>query len=252
MLPLCMSVTTRFLFSQGVLNRAAHQTLGPERRNRLDGHAGIGANLLRSAAQHVLVQEFDQFLHFRRAGFPFDPDINVFGIFAKDDDVHALGMFHRRRHALEIAHRTHAGIQIEDLAQRDVERANPAAHGSRQRAFDGNPEIAHGFHGFVGQPLLEFVVCFLAREYFKPGDLALAAIDQLHGGVKHAPRRLPDVASRAIAFDKRNDGPVGNDEFPVRVFESVVRRTEWACRYTMASCLCPSVSCNCNGANGKE
>ncbi len=41
-----------------------------------------------------------------------------------------------------------------------------------------NAEIADGFHGVIGQPLLEFVEGFFAGEHFKPGNLALAAVDQ--------------------------------------------------------------------------
>ena len=161
------------------------------------------------------------FLHFGRAGFPLDADVNVLGVFAEDDDVHALGMFHGRRHALEIAHRAHAGVEVENLAQRDVQRANAAAHRSRQRPLDRNAEIADGFDGFVRQPLLEFVEGFFAGEDFEPRDLALAAIDQLDRGVEHAPRRLPDVAARAVALDEGNDGIVGDLKFAVGVLNGL-------------------------------
>ena len=46
-----------------------------------------------------------QLFDFGRAGFPLDADINVFGVFAEDDDVHALGVLHGRGNAGEIAHR---------------------------------------------------------------------------------------------------------------------------------------------------
>ena len=64
---------------------------------------------------------------FRRSLLPLDAGVNVFGVLAEDDDIHALGMLHRRRHALVILHRTHAAIEIENLPQRDIERANAAA-----------------------------------------------------------------------------------------------------------------------------
>ena len=74
------------------------------------------ANLLRPSAQHFLVEKIDQLFHFGRARFPFDSDVHILGVFAVDDDVHALGMLHRRRNAREIAHRAHAGVEIEELA----------------------------------------------------------------------------------------------------------------------------------------
>ena len=35
-----------------------------------------------------------------RSLLPLDAGVDVFGVLAEDDDVHALGMLHRRRHAL--------------------------------------------------------------------------------------------------------------------------------------------------------
>src|SRR4029077_6129676 len=146
-------------------------------------------------------------------GSPLDPDINIFGIFAVNDYIHPLGMFHGRGDTLEIAHRAHASVEIQDLPQRDVQRTYAPAHGSRQRPFNRNSEIAHGLDRFIGQPLLEFVVRLFTGEHFKPGDLPLPAIDAFHGGVKHALGRLPDVPPRSVALDVGDAGRVGNDEF---------------------------------------
>ena len=105
------------LILYGVNDGCAHQALGASRGDRLDAHARIPANLLRTARQHVVVQKLQELFHFRRARFPFDPGVHVFGIFTVDHDVHALGMPHRRRHAGEVAHRPHAGVEIQNLPQ---------------------------------------------------------------------------------------------------------------------------------------
>ena len=135
-----------------------------------------------------LFREFDQLLDFGRAGFPLDADVNVFGVLAEDDDVHALGMLHGRRHAGEIAHGPHAGVEIEHLAQGHVERADAAADRRRQRALDGDAEVADGLDGVLRQPFLELVERLFAGEDLEPRDLALAAIGLLDRGVKNAPR----------------------------------------------------------------
>ena len=191
-----------------VLDGHADQALGSGHRDRLDADAGVEANLLLAALEHVFVEELDQAGAVGSSLLPLDAGVNVFGVFAEDDDVHALGMLHRRRHALVVLHRAHAGVEIENLAQGDVERANAAADGRGQRAFDGDAEFADGVDGVVGQPGIELGLGFFSGEDFVPGDAALALVGLLHGRIEHAQRGLPDVAAGAVAFDERNDGVV--------------------------------------------
>src|SRR5512146_2866381 len=47
--------------------------------------------------------------------------VHVFRVLAVDHDVHALGVLHRRGRAV-VLHRANAGVQVEDLAQRHVQR----------------------------------------------------------------------------------------------------------------------------------
>ena len=155
-------------------NRHAHQALGSGHRDRLDADAGIEANLLLAALQHVLVEELDQLRALRSSLFPLDAGVNVFGILAEDDHVHALGMLHRRGHALVVLHRAHAAIEIENLPQRNVQRANAAADGRGQRAFDRDAKFANRVHGVIGQPGIELGFGFFSGENFVPRDAALA------------------------------------------------------------------------------
>src|SRR6266403_970109 len=80
-----------------------------------------------------------------------------------------------------------------------------SAHGSCQLHFNRHTEIANRVHRIAGQPLLERIKRFFAREHFEPRHPPLPAIRLLHGGVKHAPRRFPDVSAGPVPFDKRND-----------------------------------------------
>ena len=202
------------IVGQRVLDGHAHQALGAGDGDRLDADAGVLAHLLVGAGQHLVVEEVDQLLGLRRSLLPLDAGVNVFRVLAEDHDVHALGMLHRRGNALVILHRANAGIEVENLAQGDVQRADAAADRRGQRALDADAQIAEGADGVVGQPGLEAVHGLLAGEDFVPGDPALAAVGLLDCRIEHADRRFPDVAAGAVAFDEGNDGIVGMTSLP--------------------------------------
>ena len=205
--------------SSACLNRHAHQALGSGHRHRLDAHAGVQPDLLLAALQHVLVEKLDQPCALRSSLFPLDARVHILRVLAEDHDVHALGMFHRRRHALVVLHRTHAAVEIQNLPQRNIERTNAAAHGRGQRTLDGNSKFADRVHGVVGQPGIELCLGLLPGKHFIPRDTTLALIRFLYRRVEHAHRRLPDVAPRSIAFDKRNDRTVRHLIFSIRIFD---------------------------------
>src|SRR5215831_6657975 len=128
-------------------------------------------------------------------------------------------MPNRGRYTFEVTDRPLAGIEVEDLPQSYVQRTNAAAHGSGQRAFDGNAKITNGFHRIVREPFLECIESLFTGENFVPCDLALAAISMLDGRVENAPRSFPDVAAGAIAFDERDDRVVRNLQLAPAVFD---------------------------------
>ena len=76
-------------------NRHAHQALGSGYRDRLDADARIQPYLLLATLQHILVDKFDQLRALGSSLFPFDADVHVLRVLAKDDQVHALRMLHR-------------------------------------------------------------------------------------------------------------------------------------------------------------
>ena len=133
MLPLCTRVTVLRLLSIAYWMRHAHQPLRSELRHRLDADARVRAGC---ACPSRVAEELDDALGLRRARRPLDAGVDVFGVLAEDDDVHQLGMLDRRGHALEVADRAHAGVEVEHLAQRHVQAADAAADRRRQRSLD--------------------------------------------------------------------------------------------------------------------
>ena len=107
----------------------------------------------------------------------------------------------------EPAHRAQAHVQVEDLAQRDVERADAAADRRGERALDPDQVLLERLDGLVGQPVAGLVERLLAGEHLFPLD-RLAVL--LGRRVEHELRRGPDVDAGAVALDERDDRVVGD------------------------------------------
>ena len=122
------------------------------------------------------------------------------------------GLLHGGADALEVADGANARVEIEHLPERDVERADSAAHGRRERSLDRDAELLHRVDGFLGQPILELLERFLAREDFHPGDTSLALVGALDRGVEDAHGCAPNVGAGTIALDEWDDGIVGHGE----------------------------------------
>ncbi len=204
------------LVDDGVLDRGAEEALGAFLRDGLDADA----RRVREADLAVELREgfLEQLLELLVLGaalLEFDAGVDVLGVFTEDHHVDLLRRLDRGGHALEPAHRTQADVEVEHLAQRDVQRADATADRRRERALDRDQVFAAGLDGFVGQPGVEEVVGLLAGIDLHPVDLALAAVGLGDRGVEHAHGGAPDVGAGAVAFDERDDGLVGNGELAV-------------------------------------
>ena len=186
-----------------VLDRGADQALRPGLGDRLDADAGVFADV----PAELLLQDLDQPLRLGRAFLDLETGVDVFGVLPEDHHVDLLGVLHRRRHALEPAHRAQAHVEVEELAQRDVERPDTAADRRGERALDADQVVAERVDGLVGEPRAGRVERLLAREHLFPRD-RLAVLrrrgvhDELRGG--------PDVDAGAVALDEGDDRLVGN------------------------------------------
>ena len=88
----------------------------------------------------------------------------------------------------------------------------PPPIGRRQRALDADEVLLERVDRLVGQPVLEAVERLLAGEDLHPGDLPLAAVGLLDGGVEDRLAGAPDVGAGAVALDEREDRMVGDLE----------------------------------------
>jgi hypothetical protein len=114
-----------------------------------------------------------------------------------------------------VADRAHARVEVQHLAQRDVQAADAAADRRRQRSLDGHLVRAHGLERVGREPLTRQILRLLTGEHFEPRETPGSAERLLHCRVEDAHARAPDVGPGAIALDERDDGIVGNDHCAV-------------------------------------
>ena len=200
----------------GELDGGAHEALGAFLADGLDAEgAGVGEADLGDA--HLAHQEAADLVGLGRAGLVLDAGVDVLGVLAEDDHVHVFGALDGAGHALEVLDGAHAGVQVEFLAQRDVDGADAGADRGGQRALDAEQVLAEGVQGALGQPLVGAVhlQALLTGVDFHPLDLLLAAVGDLDGGVEDADAGFPDVGAGAVALDEGNDGVVRHGELAV-------------------------------------
>ncbi len=204
-------VHTLTLVLQCPADRGAYETLRPFYRDRLEtnprcvGEAHLGIFLRKGFLEQLL-----EFFVLVRPVLELDACIDILGVLAEDDHIYKFRMPHRGRHTAIVAYRAQTDVQIEQLAQGNVQRTNAASDRSRERTLDPHQEFPECLGRLVWQPALEHLERFLPRVYFHPVDFALAAIGFLHRCVEHAHRRAPDIPPRAIAFYKGDNRMIGN------------------------------------------
>ena len=139
----------------------------------------------------------------------------VLGVLSKDHHVDFFWTPDGRRHAFEPPYRSQANVQVQDLPQGDVQRPDPAADWRGQGPLDADQVLPEGVDGFVRQPVVHPIVGPLPSQHFLPHNLPLAAVGSGDCGVEHADTGPPDVRTRPIAFDERDDGLVRYPELAV-------------------------------------
>src|SRR5919109_693895 len=76
----------------------------------------------------------------------------------------------RRTHALEVANRSDAGVEVEHLPQRDVQRPNSPSDGRRERTFDRDAKLLQRVYRLLGEPVSVVGERLLTSEDLHPRD----------------------------------------------------------------------------------
>ncbi len=113
MLPLCTIVT------EGSLLSTAHCMA--LRTSRLVPVTEIGFTPIPLSGRiwrpGLLLDELDDGLGHLASALEVMPRVHVLGVLAEDHEVHVLGVLVGSGHALEVAHRPHARVEVHGLAQ---------------------------------------------------------------------------------------------------------------------------------------
>src|SRR5581483_2872650 len=199
------------IIGYGILQGFTNQTLRPFPGDGLDAdRRGLRkADLLHA---HFVHQEVDNLLHLRRLRRPLDTGVNVLRVLAEDHHIGLLGILHRRGRARKITDRAHAGVEVELLTYRHVQRAHAPADGRRQRPFNGDDIALQRVERFTRQP---FVVAvgfqrLFAGIDFHPHNPALTAVGLLHGRVHDIAHSRCDIDPDSVAFDEGNNRLIRN------------------------------------------
>src|ERR1051326_3184687 len=208
MLPLCTSVTLRRRWATAYSIAARINRLDPSSETGLIPMALLPGNRIEVAPSSSCRKATS----LRASRRVLDPGVDVLGILPEDDHVHGTRVLDGRRHALEPAHRPHAGIEVELLAERDVEGADPPAHRGGEGSLDRDEVLADGGDRVLGEPVAGEDLGLFSREDLEPGDPPDGAVGPLDRGVEDPDRRAPDVRAGAVAFDERDDRVIRNAE----------------------------------------
>ena len=150
----------------------ADQTLCPRHGNGFD----TDARIRRHPLSHGPGQELDDLRRLGRTLGPFNTCIHVFRVFPKNHHIQSFRVFHGGRDAFEITNRAHACVQVQHLAQRDVQASYSPSHRCGQGALDGDRVFIDGSQGGVREPFARDLLGLFSREDLRPLDLALASI----------------------------------------------------------------------------
>src|SRR5690242_13158998 len=102
---------------EGVSVRHVDEALRTELRHRLDPDRRVGPDL----AFELVPDEIAELVRLGSSRLVFDAGVDVFRVFAEDDDVHFAGLLHRAADTLEIADGPNARVEVEDLTEGDVQ-----------------------------------------------------------------------------------------------------------------------------------
>src|SRR6185437_7279082 len=171
-----------------VVERELHHPAGARLGDRLDRDAGALADL---RAGHALDRLGDLALALRPA-LELDARVEILGVLAHDHEVDA-GVGVAGADARVVLARAHLRVQVERLAQADVDRAESAADRGRDRALDGGAVAADRLDDVAGER-----VAAVAIHDVGAGVLHVP-VEACPGGLQNPPRRICDLGAGTVA-----------------------------------------------------
>ena len=157
--------------------------------DRLDRDAGVAPAELPA----LRFDPVDQLLGVGRALLVLDPGVEVLGVLADDDQVDVV---EARAHALVGLARPHLRVEVETLAEADVDRAEAAADRRRDRALERRAVLADRVEHLVGQRVAAVLLHHVGA------GLLDVPLELDAGRLEHAAGRLGQLRARAVARDQ--------------------------------------------------
>lgn len=126
----------------------------------------------------------------------------------------------RAGRAFVVAARTNAGIQIKELAQGHIQRADAATHWSGEGPLDRHAEVADRLEGVFRKVLIGAIKItgLITGINLEPLDRFLTFVGLSHRRIEHLLSGGPDVHSGAVTANERDDRIVRN--YGLAVFEA--------------------------------
>ena len=201
---------------QRITDGTTHQTLRPFPRNGFYAERrAFRETDFRNA--HLFGQELQKFGGFGGSGIPFDPGVNIFGIFPEDMHIDLLGFLNRRNHPLEPTNRTQTYEQIELLTQSHVQRTDTPTDRSGQRTLDTNLIGSESLHRFIRQPAPGLFKSLLTGQHLFPQNGPAVSIGFFQSSPHHALSRRRNFGTYTVPFNKRNFHLIGHLKPALRI-----------------------------------
>jgi hypothetical protein len=172
----------------GVPEGRLHDSVRAEHRNGLDRDAG----LLAGRGVELVGEEGAQLLDLLGALLELDPRVEILGVLAHDDEV---GFREAGAHTRVGVAGPNAGVEVELLAERDVDRAVAGADRGGRGPLDGDAALADRVERAVGERVA------LRLVHVDPGVLEVP-LELDSGGLEDALGGLRELRSRAVAGDE--------------------------------------------------
>ena len=125
----------------------------------------------------------------------------------------------RRRSPLVVTTRTNTGIQLKYLTQSNIKGAYSATYRGSQRSFDSYSIFSDRVKSILRQILITTILItgFISCIDFEPMNFTLFAIGSFDRSVDYGFSSGPNIYTRTVSANKRNDWFIGDNWFSILI-----------------------------------